>query len=61
MNTAEVKPQINNAYMITVINKLLEDIRAKEMDYGMNGTKVQISFGKKEAQVLYDALLNAGK
>lgn len=50
---------INNAYMVTVIHKLLEDIRAKEMDYGSSDVKVQISFGKKEAQVLYDALLNA--
>lgn len=50
---------INNAYMVTIIHKLLEDIHAKEMDYGANDLKVQISFGKKEAQVLYDALLNA--
>ncbi len=50
---------INNAYMATIIHKLLEDIRAKEMDYGTNDVKIQISFGRKEAQVLYDALLNA--
>ncbi len=50
---------INNAYMTIIIHKLIEDIRAKEMDYGANDVKVQISFGKKEAQILYDALLNA--
>ena len=52
---------INNAYMVTVIHKLLDDIRAKEMDYGANDVKVQISFGRKEAQVLYDALLNSAQ
>ena len=50
---------INNAYMLIVIHKLLEDIRAKEMDYGTNDVKVQMFFGEKEAQVLYDALVNA--
>ena len=47
---------IDKTYMSTVIHKLAEDIKAKEMDYGMNGLKVQISFNLTEAQVLLDAL-----
>ena len=47
---------IDKTYMSTVIHKLVEDIKAKEMDYGMNGVKVQISFNLAEAQILLDAL-----
>ena len=50
---------IDKAYMLPIIHKLVEDIKAKEMDYGINGLKVQISFGLTEAQVLLDALLKA--
>ncbi len=38
--------------MKPIINKLVEDIRAKECEYGLNGMKVQISFGFDEAQTL---------
>ena len=48
---------INKAYMLPIIHKLVEDIKAKEMDYCMNGAKVQISFNLTEARVLLDALL----
>lgn len=48
---------IDKAYMSNIVHKLVEDIKAKEKDYGMNGLKVQISFGLTEAQVLLDALL----
>ena len=48
---------INKAYMLPIIYKLVEDIKAKEMDYGINGVKVQISFNLTEARVLLDALL----
>lgn len=44
--------------MKIIIHKLLEDIKAKELDYGLNGVKVQISLGRNEAQVLLDALEN---
>ena len=47
---------IDKTYMSTIIHKLVEDIKAKEMDYGMNGLKVQIPFNLTEAQVLLDAL-----
>ncbi len=50
---------IDTAYMLPVIHKLVEDIKAKETDYCMNGVKVQISFSRTEAQVLLDALLKA--
>ena len=49
--------KINNTYMLTVIHKLLEDIKAKEFDNATNEVKVQMFFGREEAQVLYDALL----
>lgn len=48
---------INKAYMLPIIHKLVEDIKAKEMDYGINGVKVQISFNLTEARILLDALL----
>ena len=47
---------IDKVYMSTIIHKLVEDIKAKELDYGMNGLKVQMSFSLTEAQVLLDAL-----
>ena len=50
---------IDKAYMTVIVHKLVEDIKAKEMDYCMNGAKVQISFNLTEAQILLDALLNA--
>lgn len=50
---------VNKAYMLPIIHKLVEDIKAKEMDYGINGLKVQISFNLTEAQILLDALLKA--
>ena len=48
-------------YMTAIIHKLLEDIKAKEIDYGTNGVKVQILLGRDEAQVLLDALEKDGK
>ena len=51
--------KIDNTYMLTVIHKLLEDIKAKEFENAANGVKVQMFFGREEAQVLYDALLTA--
>ena len=42
--------------MTIIIHKLLEDIKAKELDYGINGAKIQILLGRDEAQVLLDAL-----
>ena len=42
--------------MTVIIHKALEDIKAKELDYGVNGAKVQILLGHDEAQVLLDAL-----
>lgn len=48
---------IDKVYITNVIHKLVEDIKSKEMDYGMNGLKVQMSFGLTEAQILLDALL----
>lgn len=48
-------------YMIAIIHKLLEDIKAKEIDYGINGVKVQLLLGRDEAQVLLDALEKDGK
>lgn len=50
--------EINRNYMKIIVNKLLEDIKAKELDYGINGVKVQILLGRDEAQVLLDALEN---
>ena len=50
---------IDKVYMLPIIHKLVEDIKAKELDYGMNGLKVQISFNRTEAQILLDALLMA--
>lgn len=50
---------IDKVYMLHIIHKLVEDIKAKEMDYGINGVKVQISFSQTEAQILLDALLKA--
>ena len=50
---------IDKAYMLPVIHKLVEDIKAKEMDYGINGVKVQISFNLTEARILLDALSKA--
>ena len=47
---------INKAYMKIIIHKLVEDIKAKEMNYGINGLKVQMSFNLTEAQILLDAL-----
>lgn len=48
--------EINRNYMKIIIHKLLEDITAKELDYGINGVKVQILLGCDEAQVLWEAL-----
>lgn len=42
--------------MTIIIHKLLEDIKAKELNYGINGVKMQILLGYDEAQVLLDAL-----
>lgn len=50
---------IDKVYMLPIIHKLVEDIKAKEMEYGINGVKVQISFSLTEAQILLDALLKA--
>jgi len=50
---------IDKGYMLPIMHKLVEDIKAKEMDYGINGVKVQISFSLTEAQILLDALLKA--
>jgi hypothetical protein len=50
---------IDKAYMLPIIHKLVEDIKAKEMDYGMSGLKVQISLNLTEAQILLDALLKS--
>ena len=51
--------EINRNYMTIIIHKLLEDIKAKELEYGINGVKTQILLGYDEAQILLDALLNA--
>lgn len=51
--------EIDKAYMTVIVHKLVEDIKAKEMEYGINGVKVQISFSLTEAQILLDALLKA--
>ena len=48
--------EINKDYMAIIIHKVLEDIKAKELDYGINGAKVQINLGYDEAKVLLDAL-----
>ena len=48
-------------YMTAIIYKLLEDIKAKEMDYGTNGAKVQLFLGWNEARTLLDALEKDGK
>lgn len=50
---------IDKGYMLPIMHKLVEDIKAKEMEYAINGLKVQISFSLTEAQILLDALLNA--
>lgn len=50
---------IDKVYMLPIIHKLVEDIKAKEMEYCINGVKVQISFSRTEAQILLDALLKA--
>ena len=47
---------IDKNYMLPIIHKLVEDIKAKELDYGINGVKVQISFNLTEAQILLNAL-----
>lgn len=47
---------IDKAYMRVIIHKLIEDIKAKETDYAINGLKVQISLSYEEAKVLFDAL-----
>lgn len=47
---------INAAYMANIIDKVVTDIRAKEIDFGMNGVKVQIALGWEEANVLLNAL-----
>ena len=47
---------IDKAYMLPIVHKLVSDIQAKELDYGMNGAKVSISLGFKEAMVLLNAL-----
>ena len=38
------------------MQKLLSDIKAKELDYGINGVKVSISLDFHEALVLVNAL-----
>lgn len=48
--------EINKNYMNIIMHKLLEDIKAKELDYGLNGVKVQILLGRDETQVLLRAL-----
>ena len=47
---------IDKHYMSIIINKLLDDIRAKEYDYACNGAKVKIALGKDETMVLLKAL-----
>lgn len=48
---------IDRAYMTVVIAKLVDDIKAKELELCDNGVKVQISFNRTEALVLLDALM----
>ena len=50
------EPIIDNKYMLVVMQKLLSDIKAKEIDYGMNGVKVSISLDFHETLVLVNAL-----
>ncbi len=50
------EPIIDNKYMLVVMQKLLNDIKAKELDYGMNGVKVAISLDFHETLVLVNAL-----
>ena len=52
-------PSVTQKSMLPIMRKLVEDIKAKEMEYGINGLKVQISFSLTEAQILLDALLKA--
>ena len=47
---------INRGYMLVVMDKLKQDILAKEYDYGCNGAKVDIALGSKEVDILIMAL-----
>lgn len=47
---------INRGYMLVVMDKLKQDIKAKELDQGHNGAKVNIALGLEEVDVLIMAL-----
>ena len=47
---------INRGYMLVVMDKLKQDIKAKEYDYGCNGAKIEIALGAKEVDILIMAL-----
>ena len=47
---------IDKNYMKVVIHKLMDDIKAKELDYGINGVKVHVALSYDEAKVLLNAL-----
>lgn len=47
---------INRGYMLVVMDKLKQDILAKEYDQAHNGAKVDIALGIKEVDVLIMAL-----
>lgn len=47
---------INRGYMLVVMDKLKQDILAKEYDQAHNGAKIEIALGVKEVDVLIMAL-----
>lgn len=47
---------INSGYMLVVMDKLRQDILAKEYDQAHNGAKIEITLGLKEVDVLILAL-----
>lgn len=53
---ARANMDINREYMLVVMDKLKQDIKAKEYDYGCNGAKVDIALGSKEVDILIMAL-----
>lgn len=47
---------INRGYMLVVMDKLKQDILAKEYDQAHNGAKIDIALGLKEVNILIMAL-----
>jgi hypothetical protein len=51
-----VDMEINRGYMLVVMDKVKQDIIAKEYDACANGAKVNIALGREEVDILIMAL-----